>query len=361
MTQNIVQWAGQQAGKTMGDALSLSSNGKFGRADLDANNNINAYSTSHALAIASAMQHAASTKTIYLGTSITRAQIEAFAGALHSGAVTGEKLSISAAEVVAESAPRQSIMERLLNEVTVGNGEPFRVAMTKQTVRATVAISASEIRYQDPATPLEYLKPFPIVAKAEKSNQDIVTSPIDAVEDMFNQVAQAGITAQDRLTINMLRAVARGGENIETITYGSLTPRLLAETVNAILTQGLPAGALLLSSNLWAHIIGESSFHSMFDAVTQHELLLTGQIATIFGFPIITDGFRPPELKVMDASEMLAVSSKEYLGAFGSHGPWKPVDYDKSVIGEDKRGVYATRYMYMAMPNSRAVKRTLLR
>jgi hypothetical protein len=39
----------------------------------------------------------------------------------------------------------------------------------------------------------------------------------------------------------------------------------------------------------------------------------------------------------------------------------KPVDYDKSVIGEDKRGVYATRYMYMAMPNSRAVKRTLLR
>ena len=63
----------------------------------------------------------------------------------------------------------------------------------------------------------------------------------------------------------------------------------------------------------------------------------------------------------MDAGEMLAVSSKEYLGAFGSHGPWKPVDYDKSVIGEDKRGVYATRYMYMAMPNSRAVKRTLLR
>ena len=54
MNQNIVQWAGQQDGKTMGDALSLSSNGKFGRADLDANNNINAYSTSHALAIASA-------------------------------------------------------------------------------------------------------------------------------------------------------------------------------------------------------------------------------------------------------------------------------------------------------------------
>ena len=141
---------------------------------------------------------------------------------------------------------------------------------------------------------------------------------------------------------------------------GSLTPRLLAETVNAILTQGLPAGSLLLSSNLWAHIIGESSFHSMFDAVTQHELLLTGQIATIFGFPIITDGFRHEELRVLEKGEMIALSSMEHLGVYADYGPFTPQHYNLNVIGQDGMGVFAQEFPGLCLPNSRAVSRTVM-
>ena len=347
---------------SLGEALAIASGGRFGRNDLDSSGNVNSASHSGAMAIAHAMQVAVREKLVGRTYQMSADNYALLGARLREGQLDTGQLATAAAEVVTEVVTREGLLRRLLKHKPLGEDEVFRVEMPKQSIRGQIiATKASvEIQHQECHDAFYYPEIIPIVAKAQTNALRIKQASSSAVQELFDQVTIAGLTAEDRLLLRAIRQCAGLGTNKQRVIAGALTPRVMADTMHQIIDHPLPPGALLFAADLWTYILGESAFHSMFDAITQHELILTGQISGMFGFPIITDGFRHEELRVLEKGEMIALSSMEHLGVYADYGPFTPQHYNLNVIGQDGVGVFAQEFLGLCLPNSRAVSRTVM-
>ena len=340
----------------IGSAMAIASAGQFGRQDVTANGDVSAYTNSHALAIASAMQKARSQNLIGRIEYDKQRMQQLATAALQDPQAWGGVVA-TAAQTVREVGARDGWLRNALMFNEVGQGEEPKINMPKHSVVATMSMGQSEVGYQEVNDRFFYAPEHPLVIRVQASEFDIVRSPGDKLQELFDQATQAGIVIEDRLMFKALRAMANVGDNEETVVTGELTPKLLASLCNATRKNALPANTLYMSANLWDYLLGNSSFHSMFDPVTRHELIMTGRIATIMGHTIATDGFRQDTLRVMQDGEMIAVTDKEFLGAYSDRGGWRTTNVDLNSIGIQARGFVLTEYFSLAVTNSSGVKR----
>lgn len=53
--------------------------------------------------------------------------------------------------------------------------------------------------------------------------------------------------------------------------------------------------ALVISSDLWQELVGNDQAYSVFDPECRHDVLMTGKLGTLYGIPVLSDAFIPPD------------------------------------------------------------------
>jgi hypothetical protein len=149
--------------------------------------------------------------------------------------------------------------------------------------------------------------------------REINTSNGDVLEEKYMESLEAIMVGEDRLWKAAADAMV-GLDNDQQIISGTLTPLGLMEVRNQTSRWNLPVPHLLMASDLYTDIVGDSSFIQAIEPVARHELIMTGELAVLYGMAITSDAYRHPEHRVLAQGEFYAISDPTTHGQYTDRG-----------------------------------------
>lgn len=229
--------------------------------------------------------------------------------------VLGERM----ADSLYITANRQGFMRKYLAKIDVEMGSVPRFPL--RTKNVTAVWSTSPTRIESTITRDKWYTPpeLSIVARPFVTQNELNQSKGDVLQEKFVEATEAVMVAEDRLWYNQANSLV-GIDNNMTIVSGQLTPYTLMQVANNVTRWGLKAPHILLASDLHQDIIGNSEFYSAIDPVARHELLLTGELAVMYGMTLTSDAYRHPEHKVLNQGEFFIISEALNHGAYSDRG-----------------------------------------
>lgn len=264
--------------------------------------------------------------------------------------VLGEKL----AEDIYMTSNRSGVCRRFLNKIELKQGDIPRFAVRRKNATAVVMTGPTrmetEILTDKWLTPPEFTIGIRLLVPQNELNQ----SNTDVLEEKYVEGLEGVMVAEDRMWYNMVKATA-GIDNNVTLLSGTLSPLALMNVRQAVARWGLKVPYCYLASDLFADIVGDASFSSVIDPVAKHELILTGQLATMFGMGLISEAYRHPEHKVLDAGEFIVVSEANTHGAYSDRGGVNSDPIDSSTERVIGKGWLVHESFSCAIANTRSV------
>lgn len=265
-----------------------------------------------------------------------------------------KELGATLADELYIAGKRDGFMRRLLTRQEVNKGSVPNIWMRLKNVVAVVASSPSQLQAQLIRDNLYYPPEFYIEGRPFVEQRMIEQSATDVLEEKYIEALEAFMVAEDRLWYRL----ATGTVNIAnpyTNISGQLTANTLSNMRTLVNRWNIPASNLLLASDIWNDIISEPSFRDVIDPVSKHELLLTGQIGTIFGMTVYTDGFRHPQHRVFNQGDVIVVGDAQNHGSYTDRGGINSQPIDGTHEKMPGRGWYLTQLMSMLIANARSV------
>ena len=264
--------------------------------------------------------------------------------------VLGEKIS----EALYITANRQGFMRKYLAKVDVQQGSIPRFPLRTKNVTAVWSTSPTKVESQ--ITRDKWFTPpeLAIVARPFIPQVELNQSSGDVLQEKFIEATEATMVAEDRLYYNQVQAMV-GVDNNLTIISGQLTPYSLMTVATQVTRWGLKGAHLLLASDMWQDIVGNSDFFTAIDPVARHELLLTGELGVMYGMTITSDAFRHPEHKVLGRGEFYVISDALNHGAYSDRGGLVSTPTDISVERMPGRGFVLHESLAVSVANSRSV------
>lgn len=264
--------------------------------------------------------------------------------------VLGEKIS----DALYITANRQGFMRKYLAKVDVQQGSIPRFPLRNKNVTAVWSTSPTKIESQ--ITRDRWFTPpeLAVVARPFIPQVELNQSAGDVLQERFIEATEATMVAEDRLWYNQVQALV-GVDNNMTIISGQLTPYSLMTVASQVTRWGLKGAHLLLASDMWQDITGNSDFYAAIDPVARHELLLTGELGVMYGMTITSDAFRHPEHKVLGQGEFYVISDALNHGAYSDRGGLISTPTDISVEKMPGRGFVLHESLALSVANSRSV------
>ena len=238
------------------------------------------------------------------------------------------------------------------NELKQGDIPRFRV-QTKN-VQAFVATGPTKVETQIVRD--KYLMPpeVQVVVRPFIPINDLNQGTGDILNDKYVEGLEGTMVVEDRMWYNMSKQ-AIGLANNQTIISGTLTPASLMGVVNNVTRWGLKAAHMLMATDINNDIIGDAMFIAAIEPVARHELVMTGQIAVLYGLSLISDQYRHPEHKVISQGEFVIVSDPLTHGAYSDRGGADSSPIDVTTEGVVGRGWVIHESIAMAVGNDRSV------
>lgn len=229
--------------------------------------------------------------------------------------VLGERM----ADSLFITANRQGFMRKYLARVQVNQGTVPRFPL--RTKNVTAVWSTSPTRIDSQITRDKWYTPpeLSIVARPFVTQNELNQSAGDVLQEKYVEATEAIMVAEDRLWYNQVNALV-GIDNNLSIVSGQLTPFTLMQVATNVTRWGLKVPNILLASDLYQDIIGNSEFYNAIDPVARHELLLTGELAVMYGMTLTSDAYRHPEHKVLNQGEFFCISEALNHGAYSDRG-----------------------------------------
>lgn len=229
--------------------------------------------------------------------------------------VLGERM----AESLYITANRQGFMRKYLTKISVDQGTIPRFPL--RTKNVTAVWSTSPTRIETQITRDKWYTPpeLSIVTRPFVTQNELNQSAGDVLQEKYVEATEAVMVAEDRLWYNQVNSLV-GIDNNLSIISGQLTPYTLMQVVTNVTRWGLKAPHVLIASDIYQDIIGNSEFYSAIDPVARHELLLTGELAVMYGMTITSDAYRHPEHKVLNQGEFYVISEALNHGAYSDRG-----------------------------------------
>jgi hypothetical protein len=283
------------------------------------------------------------------------AKRQALAAAMHSrDKDTQEALAEVMGEMVYETLGRAGFSRKFLTVKPIANGTVHQIPVIVPDVTSVFTtenanVPASQIRgkYIQP-------KPFAIDVNVLIDEMEIATSPVDLLDIKYNQALEQGLVGEDRVFVRLADAASKI-HNVP-VFFDTLSPTILTSVRTQIDTQGgIPVGGMLISADIWADIIAETEFQNFYSPIEKHEIVLSGRLGTLMGMDIVTDGFRIPNLKVLNQGTLFVFGVPDTLGELGQYGQMTATAVDRKQIGEAKRGWFLQNILDMTIANTRAV------
>jgi hypothetical protein len=263
--------------------------------------------------------------------------------------VIGEKM----AENLYMTSNRKGFCRRFLNRIELKQGEIPRFPVRLKNVQAFWFTSPTRME-TDLVTDKWLMPPeFQIGTRPFIPQNEINQSTSDVLDEKYVEALEAIMVTEDRLWMNAIRAMM-GVDNNQTAIAGTLTPLALMNVRQQVARWGLKVPYLLMASDLYTDIVGDSTFIQAIEPVSRHELIMTGELAVLYGMTIISEAYRHPEHKVLNQGEFVVVSDPLTHGAYSDRGgiDSQPIDTTtEHVLG---RGWVLAESFSLAIANSRS-------
>jgi hypothetical protein len=264
--------------------------------------------------------------------------------------VLGEKIS----DALYMTANRQGFMRKYLSRIDVAQGSIPRFPV--RTKNVTAVYSTSPTRVQAQITRDKWFTPteMTVVARPFIPQVELNQSSGDVLQEKFLEGVEATMVAEDRLWYNQVQSVV-GIDNTLSIISGQLTPYALMTVQTQVTRWGLKGAHLLVASDMWQDIVGNSDFFNAIDPVARHELLLTGELGTMYGMTVTSDAYRHAEHKVLGQGEFYIISDALNHGAYADRGGLQSTPIDISSEKIPGRGFVIHESLAVAIANSRSI------
>lgn len=264
--------------------------------------------------------------------------------------VLGERI----AEEIYMTSNRKGVCRRFLNKVELKQGDLPRFAVRSKN--ATAVWVSGPNRLETEVLTDKWLMPPEILlgARLLVPQLEIFQSNTDVIEEKYVEGLEAIMVGEDRYWYQMAQATV-GMANTATVISGTLSPTSLMNVRQKVAGWGLKAAHCYMASDLYVDIVGDAAFIQAIEPVTRHELVMTGQLATMYGLNLISEAYRHPEHKVLSEGEFIIVSDAITHGAYSDRGgiDSKPIDSTtEKVIGN---GWLLTQPWAAAIANARSV------
>lgn len=265
-------------------------------------------------------------------------------------------LGASLAEQIQEQANREGFMRRVMMGNTLKQGEIARIPMPSQDTIAVVATSSSSVGYQVIRNKMFQPSEFEILANIRVEALEIEQVSSDILDNAYNQGLESIMVAEDKLWKKAADEIVGVVNPLEYIA-GPLTPQILGQLRQSVTDWNLPVNTAVISNDFWADIIGSNDFATFLDPVTKYDLALNGSLGTLVGMQLITDGFRQPNLKVLNRGEIYVVSAQENHGTYTDRGGVRSVPTDGSNQGNTTKGFLMSEFISMVLANARSISK----
>lgn len=253
-----------------------------------------------------------------------------------------------------QAANREGFARRFLTRQELSQGQIPRVAMRMKNAVAVVASSASRANIQNVRDNIYTPPEFYIQARPFVEARDIQQSTSDLLEEKFVEATEGIMVAEDRLWYRMAKDTS-GLANAPTIVSGSLSPKALADQRNLVTRWNIPSAHWLIANDIWSDIVGNTDFSQLIDPVSKAELLLTGQLGTILGMSVISDGYRHPQHRVLSQGDTIIVGDAINHGMITDRGGIESTPIDVANEGIPGRGWHLMEMVSMVVANARSV------
>lgn len=253
---------------------------------------------------------------------------------------------------------RQGFMRKYCTKITVEQGAIPRFPLRNKNVTAVVSTSPTKIQAQ--ITRDKWFTPpeMQLVTRPFIPTNELNQSSGDVLQEKYIEATEAVMVAEDRLWYNQVNSVV-GIDNPLSMIAGQLTPYTFAEVMVNVTRWGLKAPHVLIATDLYKDVIGNSEFYIAMDPVARHELLLTGEIGTIYGCTVTSDAYRHPEHKVLNQGEFFVISDALNHGAYSDRGGLESQPIDISIEHVPGRGWVVHESIAICVANSRSVAKGL--
>ncbi len=218
-----------------------------------------------------------------------------------------------------QAANRRGFSRKYLARQDLVPGQFPTVKMRLKDVVATYATSPTLTQHQIIRDKL-FMPPEVIIdAKPFVEQREINTSVSDVLDEKYAEALEGIMVAEDRLYKSAADTLV-GIDNDLTVISGTLTPLTLMEVRNMVGRWDLPVPQMLMASDMWIDIVGDSTFIQAIEPVARHELIMTGELAVLYGMSITSDAYRHPEHRVLNAGEFYAISDPVTHGQYTDRG-----------------------------------------
>lgn len=255
---------------------------------------------------------------------------------------------------IEEEVMRQGFLRKVSKENVLRQGEQPRVVMPIHSTHAVVATSNTSVGHQRIRQKVFYPSEFEIVGNVRVENLDIDQVNGDLLDHAYNDGLQAFMVKEDRM---WKKAADMSVGKINDLEYisGELTTKNLGNLRHAVAKWNLPVSYAIIDSSYWSDIIGSNDFATMLDPITKYDLALNGQVGTLVGMQLLTDGFRQPNQRVLEAGEIYIVADQEYHATHSTRGGIRSTPTSGANQGENTRGWFFTSPFSFALTNYRSV------
>lgn len=253
-----------------------------------------------------------------------------------------------------EQVERQGFLRNIAVGNTLRTGEIARIPMPTHDVLAVVATTSANVGFQTVRQRVFTPQEFEIIANVRVESLDLEQISGDLLEHAYNQGLESIMTKED----NLWKAAADltvGVQNPLELIAGELTTKNLGALRQAVARHNLPAATAIIANDYWTDIIGSNDFATMLDPITKYDLALNGQLGTLVGMQLVTDAFRQPNQKVLNAGEIYIVASPENHAAYTTRGGIRSVPTSGADAGSTNRGWLLSEPFSFVLANARSV------
>lgn len=254
---------------------------------------------------------------------------------------------------ITEELDREGLMRKCFRQGDINTSEIPRFRVRTKNVVAMVSTALGAVNSQFIRD--RYVEPDEtfITAKPMVSEKDIAQGAADLVEDVYLRSRQAVVVGEDKLWYTMLQNSV-GVANAQASYVGGITPSLLANSLENVRSWNLVPENLVIGSTATSAFLNDSSgFSGVLGVVTQDTLIRTGQLATLWGMNILTDGFRDTNQQVLNPLDVFILSSPDTLGGYTDRYGVVSDPVDGAHEGVPARGFFIRELISCALVNPR--------
>jgi hypothetical protein len=229
------------------------------------------------------------------------------------------ELGEALAQNLYQTANRRGFARKFLARQDLVPGGIPMVKLRKKDVTVVYSTSPTKTESQIVRDKLFTPPEFILEARPFVEQRELNTSTGDVLEEKYTEAMEAIMVGEDRLWYAGANDTV-GLDNDLSIISGTLTPLTLMEVRTQVARWNLPVPNLLMAADLYNDIVGDSSFIQAIEPVARHELIMTGELAVLYGMAITSDAYRHPEHRVLSQGEFFAVSDPQTHGQYTDRG-----------------------------------------